>query len=64
VERKIKTGQRESNCLELVRKAIFFTHNGEPVRNFWNNKSYLGIWRGNPRPFNDRDESAACFFKA
>jgi PleD family two-component response regulator len=24
----------------------------------------LGIWRGNPRPFNDRDESAACFFKA
>lgn len=21
----------------------------------------LGIWRGNPRPFNDRDESAACF---
>ncbi len=24
---------------------------------------YLGIWRGNPRPFNDRDESAACFFQ-
>ena len=23
--------------------------------------SPLGIWRGNPRPFNDRDESAACF---
>ena len=23
---------------------------------------FLGIWRGNPRPFNDRDESAACFF--
>ncbi len=23
----------------------------------------LGIWRGNPRPFNDRDESAACFFQ-
>lgn len=22
----------------------------------------LGIWRGNPRPFNDRDESAACFY--
>ena len=24
----------------------------------------LGIWRGNPRPFNDRDESAACFYHA
>ena len=24
----------------------------------------LGIWRGNPRPFNDRDESAACFFQS
>ena len=24
----------------------------------------LGIWRGNPRPFNDRDESAACFIEA
>lgn len=23
---------------------------------------FLGIWRGNPRPFNDRDESAACFY--
>ena len=23
--------------------------------------NYLEIWRGNPRPFNDRDESAACF---
>ena len=22
---------------------------------------YLGIWRGNPRPFNDRDESAARY---
>ena len=22
----------------------------------------LEIWRGNPRPFNDRDESAACFY--
>ena len=27
-------------------------------------RALLGIWRGNPRPFNDRDESAACFFKA
>ena len=26
--------------------------------------SGLGIWRGNPRPFNDRDESAACFYHA
>ena len=26
--------------------------------------SFLGIWRGNPRPFNDRDESAACFYHA
>ena len=42
MERKIKTGQRESNCLELVRKVIF-TRNGEPVRNFWNNKSYLEV---------------------
>ena len=25
---------------------------------------FLGIWRGNPRPFNDRDESAACFYHA
>ncbi len=25
-------------------------------------ESTLGIWRGNPRPFNDRDESAACFY--
>ena len=24
--------------------------------------AFLGIWRGNPRPFNDRDESAACFY--
>ena len=24
----------------------------------------LGIWRGNPLPFNDRDESAACFYHA
>ena len=24
----------------------------------------LGIWRGNPRPFNDQDESAACFYHA
>ena len=23
---------------------------------------FLGIWRGNPRPFNDRDESAAYFY--
>ena len=23
---------------------------------------FLGIWRGNPRPFNDRDESTACFY--
>ena len=23
----------------------------------------LGIWRGNSRPFNDRDESAAYFFQ-
>lgn len=24
---------------------------------------FLGIWSGNPRPFNDRDESAAYFFQ-
>lgn len=31
------------------------------IGNVWD---YLGIWRGNPRPFNDRDESAACFYHA
>ena len=25
---------------------------------------FLGIWRGNPRPFNERDESADCFYHA
>jgi hypothetical protein len=25
-------------------------------------RNFLGIWRENPRPFNDRDESAACFY--
>ena len=35
------------------------------IRTFKKMKDYiLGIWRGNPRPFNDRDESAACFYHA
>ena len=34
----------------------------EPAINEMFIEEYLGIWRGNPRPFNDRDESTACFF--
>ena len=29
-----------------------------------NQDAFLGIWRGNPRPFNDRDESVAYLFQA
>lgn len=37
------------------------------IQNWMRNRNtveFLGIWRGNPRPFNDRDESAACFYHA
>ena len=38
-----------------------FEYNVNENRNLYGTGD-LGIWRGNPRPFNDRDESAACFY--
>lgn len=38
-----------------------FEYNVNENRNLYGTGD-LGIWRGNPWPFNDRDESAACFY--
>ena len=43
-------------------KGRYGKHGGQYVpETLMNELIRLGIWRGNPRPFNDRDESAARY---
>ena len=60
VRGEVNENQRSNyQMLEQIEKS-YVVDSGFRESNYF----FLGIWRGNPRPFNDRDESAACFYHA
>ena len=73
-ERDFLNQQHGTNCMSF--KALYELYIASDTKIklqnarglFWGYENLceinLGIWRGNPRPFNDRDESAACFYHA
>ena len=59
VKGEIETAQMIKYMAKMFRNLIEWDDNIITVRE---EIAFLGIWRGNPRPFNDRDESIACFY--